>query len=173
MPTTTIRLLTRDDGPAYQQLRLHSLQESPESFLASYDKEQSLHENAFSDHLDWAYHPPHYGYFGFFLDDKLIGYVQVSKTYLDKQEHIVSLNNLYIAPEYRHHGYAKQLFQYVLDLLSASEHVERAYLSCTARNKPAHQFYQKMGFRRYGVKARAIKWQNQYDDEIEMVKVLK
>src|SRR6185369_7891221 len=108
-----IRLLTRDDGPAYQKLRLQSLQENPEAFLSTYENESKLHEKTFSDHLDWAYHPPHHGYFGVFVDGELAGYVQISKTYLDKQAHVVMMNNLYIAPKWRKMGLATRLFDHI------------------------------------------------------------
>ncbi len=171
-PEISIRLLTRDDGAAYQKLRLQSLQESPKAFLSTYENEEKLHAKVFSDHLDWAYHPPHHGYFGIFVNGELAGYVQVSKTYLDKQNHIVMMNNLYVAPQFRQKNFASQLFQYVFDVLKNSEYIERVYLSCTARNTAALNFYKKQGFRRYGVKAKAIKWLGVYDDEVEMVKIV-
>ncbi len=180
--SSSIRLLTRADGGAYQQLRLQSLQQNPEAFLSLYENERKLHEKIFADHLDWADHPPHFGYFGIFVDNqgdtdngggkKLAGYVQVARTFLDKQAHVVLLNNLYIAPEFRGQGLASALFDYVFSVLKTSEAIERIFLSCAGKNKPALQFYRKMGFQRYGVKVRAIKWDNQYDDEVEMVKVV-
>ncbi len=178
LPNYTIRLLTREDGPIYQQLRLQSLQNDPEAFLSTFENEKKFHENVFSDHLDWAYHPPLYGYFGIFVknnsgeSDVLAGYVQVSKTYLDKQEHVAVLNNLYIAPQFRKKGFASILFRYVFDELKKSDKIERLFLTCSAKNDTALHFYDKMGFVRYGLKEKSIKWANQYDDEVEMVKVL-
>jgi ribosomal protein S18 acetylase RimI-like enzyme len=169
---TTIRLLTSADGSEYQQLRLRSLKEDSLSFLSSYEGESKLHEDAFARHLDWAYHPPHFGYFGVFTEHGLIGYVQVGKTFLEKQEHIAMISNLYVIPEYRGKGIADLLFKHVFSVLETHEHMERLFLTCAAHNKHAHRFYQKLGFRRYGVKVKSIKWHDQYDDEIEMVKVL-
>lgn len=175
---TTIRLLTRIDGPAYQGLRLQSLQTNPEAFLSIFDGEKTLHEDIFSNHLDQSYHPPFLGYYGIFVDDELAGYVQLSQNFLEKQEHIAFLNNLYISPKFRNQGLATQLFDHILaelrDVRSGNERakIERLFLSCTASNKSAYRLYQKLGFRRYGVKVKAIKWQGKYDDEVEMVKVL-
>jgi RimJ/RimL family protein N-acetyltransferase len=169
-----IRLLNREDAPEYQQLRLESLQENPSAFLSTFDNEAKLHEEVYADHLDASYHPPHLGYFGIFVGEegKLIGYIQISKNYLEKQEHIVFANNLYISPTFRGKGYAKLLFEKVFEMLKNTEHVERVFLSCTATNRPAMSLYKNLGFRRFAVKARAIKWQDKYDDEVEMVKVL-
>jgi ribosomal protein S18 acetylase RimI-like enzyme len=169
---SSIRLLAREDGPSYQRLRLESLQHNPGSFLSTFQTECQLHENSFSNHLDWAYHPPHFGYFGVFVEDVLAGYVQVAKTFLEKQEHIALINNLYISPQFRGHGLAEKLFKHIFDLLQTDERVERLYLTCAASNRPAQQLYRKLGFRRYGVKTRSIKWNGFYDDEVEMVAVL-
>ncbi len=168
----TIRLLTRADGPLFQKLRLESLGDSPQAFMSTLEAENKLHEDQFGEHLDWAFHPPHFGYFGLFIEDQLVGYVQAGKTFLEKQNHVAQINNLYITPNFRGKGLAKQLVQYVLDQLRASEKVERVYLSCTATNKNAFRFYRGLGFQRYAVRAKAIKWQDKYDDEIELVKVL-
>lgn len=168
----SIRLLTSRDGVGYQELRLCSLDESPTVFLSTYQSESKLHENAFADHLDWSYHPPHLGYFGLFVGEKLAAYVQITKTFLEKQEHIVFANNLYVSPDFRHLGLASELFNYVIDLLEKSEHIERIYLSCTAGNKAALHLYHKLGFRRFAVRTKAIKWQDQYDDEVMLVKIL-
>ncbi len=167
-----IRLLTATDGPAYQALRLQSLQESPQAFLSTYDAEKNLQEKSFANQLDWAYHPPHHGYFGIFMGKELAGYLQIGKSYLEKQNHIVFAYNFYIAPQYRRQGVATKLFQYVLNLVAASEQIERVYLTCAATNVPACNFYKKMGFRRFSIRAKTIKWQGVYDDEVEMVKVL-
>lgn len=168
----SIRLLTREDGPTYQKLRLLSLKESPDAFLSTFDNEAKLHEKVFADHLDWAYHPPHLGYFGIFIHGELAGYVQVSKTYLDKQDHIVMMNNLYVDPKFRKKNLASQLFEHVFEVLKKSSAIERIFLSCTAHNTPALHFYKKLGFQRFGVRVKAIKWHGMYDDEVEMVKIV-
>lgn len=168
-----IRLLTREDGPSYQQLRLESLQRNPEAFLSTYKSESALHESAFADHLDWAYHPPNFGYFGLFSHEVLVAYVQLSQNFLEKQSHTVQVYNLYVGAKFRRQGYASRLMEYILDHLGQLDHIERAYLSCTGRNIAAYTLYKKLGFRRFAVRSKAIKWQDLYDDEIEMVKLLR
>jgi RimJ/RimL family protein N-acetyltransferase len=167
-----IRLLIRDDGADYQALRLESLQINPEAFLSTFEAEEKLHESAFEDHLDWAYHPPAFGYFGIFVDEKLVGYVQASKNYLEKQKHITSLNNLYISKDFRKQGLATILINFVLQMLQGHEGIQSAFLSCTAKNRQAYQLYKKLGFQRFAVRRDAILFNGEYDDEIEMVKFL-
>ncbi len=172
----SIRLLTGTDGAAYQALRLESLQKNPEAFLTTYEEECKLHEDAFSSHLDAAYHPPYFGYFGIWVDvngnEELAGYIQLSQNYLDKQSHIGLFTNLYFSPRFRGQGLATALFEHIFRLVMEAGKIERLYLTCTAQNKPALAFYKKLGFRRYAVKVKAIKYGSQYDDEIELVKVV-
>jgi len=172
-PNVDIRLLTRSDAPEYQQLRLLSLQTDEVAFLSTFDMESKLPDVAFADHLDWAFHPPSFGYFGIFVDDELAGYIQTGKNYLEKQSHVASLYNLYIAPKFRHKGYAGQLIAFVTNLLRDEDNIERVFLTCTAKNPNAYNLYKRLGFHRIGVKVKAIKWNGQYDDEIEMVKLLR
>jgi len=168
----TIRLLTSQDASEYQHLRLQSLKESPEAFLSDYKTEAEYATQVFANHLQWSYHPPYLGYFGVFENNKLVGYVQISKTMLDKQNHVIFINNLYIDSHYQRRGFASQLLSYIFELLKKNKVAERAFVSCTAKNKKACHFYTQQGFRRYAVQAKVVKWQDEYDDAIEFVKML-
>ena len=170
-----IRLLTKADGNTYQKLRLESLANDPAAFLTTLESEKKLHEDVFANHIDWSYHPPYFGYLGIFVGNdntELAGYLQVSQNFLEKQGHIAAINNVYLSPRWRGRGLATQLFEYVFHLLKESGHIERVYLSCTASNQHAQHLYHQLGFQRYAVKVKAVKWQGKYDDEVEFVKVL-
>ena len=171
-PNTTIRFLNSDDAPSYQQLRLESLQNSANAFLSLYKNEVLLNTRTFSQHLQYSLQPPYFGYYGLFVDSKLVGYVQVCSVSFEKKQHLAEIYNVYITPAQRRRGLAKTLFLYVFDKLKENSQIEQVYLSCTASNKTALNFYKQLGFRRFAVKRQAIKWQGVYDDEIEMVKML-
>lgn len=173
-PKYFFRLLTRSDGAAFRRLRLLSLEKDAYAFMSSFDAESRLHEKHFENHLDWAYHPPLLGYYGIFSDEQmapssLIGYAQLTTPFLAKQNHVGQLNNVYVEPSWRGKGAAKALIQYIQEKVHTSGEIEQVYLSCTASNKLARKFYEKSGFRRYGVKVKAVKWQDKYDDEVEYV----
>lgn len=168
----SIFFLGSEDAPSYQKLRLNSLLKDAHAFLSLHKHEVQLRPELFAHHLHNSYHPPYFGYLGLFIQDQLIGYAQVTESSFEKERHIASIYNVYVSPEYRKRGLAQLLFQYIFDLLQQSKQIERIFLTCTASNKTAYRFYQKLGFRRYAVKTRAIKWNGVYDDEIEMVKVL-
>jgi RimJ/RimL family protein N-acetyltransferase len=163
-----IRLLTKADGPQYQTLRLKSLQTDPQSFLATFDGESTKHEQAFADELDMAYSPPHFGVYGVFVEEKLAGYAQVQRSTAPKQAHIAYLFNLYLDPTFRGQGLSRKLFDHVFNQLK-TEGIEQLYLTCLASNTAARQLYRKLGFHRHGTRRQSVKWQGQYDDEVEYV----
>jgi ribosomal protein S18 acetylase RimI-like enzyme len=171
-PSVTVRFLDRKDGAAYQTLRLESLQQNPNAFLTLHDTEAQLKQDLFTNHLVNSYHPPYFGFFGIFVDKRLVGYAQVSDSVFEKQRHIADIYNVYISPTFRKKGLALLLFQFIFDLLKQSNRIERIFLTCTASNTSALHFYDKLGFERFGIRQNAIKWQGVYDDQIELVKVL-
>jgi ribosomal protein S18 acetylase RimI-like enzyme len=170
----SIRLLTASDGSAYQALRLLSLQTDPKAFLTTLEGERARHESEFETELDTSYHPPHFGYYGAWFDDReatdpvLQGYALVSPTWLPKQAHIAWLYNLYVNPQFRGQGVAKQLLAHIIDQLKSAG-VELIFITCAASNQPALQFYRAHGFQRHGVRRDSIKWQSEVDSEIELV----
>jgi RimJ/RimL family protein N-acetyltransferase len=165
----SIRLLTGADAPAYQALRIAALQQNPESFLATHEVESHRPPEFFTRELDYANHLPMYGYYGIFLDQTLVGYIQVDGVNLPKQRHIAFLYNLYISHDHRRKGLAATLCKHVLRELENQTNVELVFGACAAKNKSALAFYHQFGFRRCGIKPRAIKWQDEYDDEVDLV----
>ncbi len=163
-----IRLLTAQDGSQFQKLRLEALQENPEAFLATFDNESSRHEDSFSQELDAVYAPPHFGFWGMFDDeDQLVAFCRITSSYLPKQLHIVSLFSLYVTPNARHQGRAKELLDHITAELKKAG-IEQVYLTVISGNQPALELYLKYGFEQCGTRPQSVKWQGQYFDEIEM-----
>lgn len=169
----SIRRLTAGDGAAYQALRLEALATNPGSFLATLASEQNHNLEYFERELEAAHHSPMYGYYGIFDQNALIGYVYIDTSYLPKQRHIAFLYNLNIATSHRRQGLAQQLCQEIFSLLKKQTEIELVFAACNASNKTARSFYHQLGFRRCGIKPKAIKWQGEYDDEVELVLELK
>ncbi len=168
----TIRLLTAQDAPDYQILRLRALQTDPVAFLSTFDSESDKQETSFAHELAYAYAPPFFGYYGAFEGERLMGFCLVTQSYLNKQDHVAFLYNLYVDPAFRGQRVGTQLVTDIMDRLSKAGKIERIFLSCTAKNKSAVHFYKAVGFQRCGIRPRSVKWENTYDDEIEMVKVI-
>jgi|GEM_PF-465644 len=169
MSNLTFRTLTAADAPEYQRLRLESLVQNPENFLSTFESEKNRRLENFEQDLEGAKFGPVYGYHGIFQDNQLLGYLQIDTSFLPKQRHLAFLYSLYISATARRQGLAKKLCHYVLGLLKSQTQVELIYLSYNGRNEAGKAFYKALGFKRYGVKVNAIKWQNQYDDEVEAV----
>lgn len=170
----TIRLLTAQDGSAFQTLRVKALQTDPDAFLATFEQESQRHEHVFAQELDLCYAPPSFGYYGLFSDDdaesnQLVGFCQVMRSVMPKQTHLATIYNLYLDPSVRGRGQAIFLLTHIIEELRKITDLEQVFISCLAKNRAAYQLYQKLGFKRCGIKPHSSKWQGQYDDEIELV----
>ncbi len=167
-----VRLLTAQDGPQYQALRLQALQTDPGAFLTTLESEQNRHEVSFGDELDYAYAPPTFGFYGVFdtetAEQKLLGFCQVLPSYLPKQAHVAFLYSLYVDPLSRKKHVGSYLLNEILTKIKA-KNIECLYLSYITGNEAAKHFYRKFGFHRCGIRPRSAKWQGEYQDEVEMV----
>lgn len=163
----TIRRLGDDDVEQYRDIRLESLQFSPEAFPTRYD-------DASAEEL---------GYFqgllrknivlGLFTSNQeLVGIAAYGKREdRPKMSHTGRLWGIYIMPEIRGKGYGSQL---VKDTLShIPKEIERVYMSLIAReNDAADKLYEKLGFETYGRRPKSLKDNGTYYDQILMVKEL-
>ncbi len=169
MHTVNFRLLDGLDAKAYQTLRLEALSTSPNNFLSVYEDESKRSTLAYHYDLENAQSGDLFGYYGVFLDDTLVGYVQLGGTFLAKQRHLGYIYNLYIGKEYRRLGLAKQLFAFVIDQIKQKSQIEKLYVTCIASNQSAIQFYQSIGFKVWGTKPGSVKWQGNYEDELKWI----
>lgn len=173
MPELHFRPLTPNDATAYRALRLAALTHNPECFLGTLEFESRYNLEFFERELAGAAAANCFGYHGVWENDQLLGYVQLETSYLPKQRHIAFLYNLYISHLARRRGLARQLCDYVFKKLRTETPVELVYLAYNSSNTSARDFYRSLGFQRCGIKPKAIKWQDHYDDEVEMVLQLK
>lgn len=172
LATPIIRPLTTADAPAYRALRLAALQHNPESYLATYESENQKSVDTIAWELRQWTRPPVNGYYGLFVENQLIGYAQLDQIFVVKQRHIAHLYNLYIDPTHRGQGHATKLIEHLTQLAREKAGVERLFITCNRHNTAAQALYQKLGFRQYALREKSVKWQGEYDDELEMVKEL-
>jgi len=168
----SIRPLTTNDATTYQQLRLKALQKDGQAFLNTIESEQTFSPNRYITEILYAHQTHPYGYYGAFDDETLIGYVQIAPSGLDKQKHVAFIYNLYISPEYRSQGIATQLTTYVIELLKKHQ-LELLLVNCVASNTSACRFYEKVGFEKYATRPQSVKWNDEYDSEVEFALKLK
>lgn len=163
-----IRVLDEDDASAYKALRLRALKETPQAFISTFEVETKKPLSGFVYELSYAQQSPIWGYYGIFIDQKLVGFCQISKVYAVKKTHIANLYNLYVDPHHRGQGLAKKLVTKVLEK-AKSQNIERVFINYLSKNKSARGFYDHLGFKQCGVRPKAAKDGDEYDDEVEMV----
>jgi ribosomal protein S18 acetylase RimI-like enzyme len=166
-----IRRLSKEDLDAYKTLRLHSLMTDPDAFFATHEEVAHWLPYLFENELRIIEGQP-FGYYGYFVRNKLVGYISLQQPYYKKQHHFIELQNLYITPEYRKQGIGTELLKHVLAKASYLPEVESVHLSVVSANADALHLYQSLGFEVTAVRKRVIKAHDAYFDEILMEKTV-
>jgi len=164
-----IRNLNRNDAAWYRQLRLKALRSDPDAFLSTYETEARKELSDFDWEIRSMAQAPIFGYLGYFDDDQLKAYLQISKTGLIKQNHICLIHNLYVDADFRKLGIGRKLLTEVINRIKTqTPEIEKILLSHNGKNQIGHEFYQSLGFTTIATKKNVIKYQGIYDDEVEM-----
>lgn len=166
-----IRLLTETDWQAYKSLRLSSLQNNPDSYLSTYDNEVHQTDSYFRYVLHADYRPPHFGYFGYFENQKLVAYVQLIHNTFPKQQHTGRIYNLTVQKKLQGKGIGRQLMNHVLQQAQQAG-LEIVFLSCLSDNIPAQKLYESLGFELCGRRPNYVLWNDQYQDSLNYCKKL-
>ena len=88
---------------------------------------------------------PYLEAYGFMHDDVLAGYGMVTKSYSTERGGMcIWIEDIYIAPEYRHKGYGSSFLAFVEERYG--DHAARLRLEAEPENVHAMQAYQKAGF---------------------------
>lgn len=77
--------------------------------------------------------------YGYYINDKLVGFIHVSKLY-----EVVDVVNIVVASNYRRQGIASKLINYVISLF---DDVDKIMLEVKENNFNAISFYQKNNFK--------------------------
>ncbi len=162
-----IRKLTRQDAAAYKKLRLLALTTDPDVYFASFAEEERRDEWSIASEI--SAHKVPFGYFGWFDDDdKLQAYVQITPAYFAKTKHTGDMYNLYVHPDFRHRGIAKELLTHLLSMVRTENILEILYLSVMQSNQTAIHLYKNLGFSEIGVKKNSVKLDSRYENEVLM-----
>lgn len=169
-----IRQLTANDARAYRDLRLEALIQNPDAYLATFESESQKNISDFAWELRACLKAPIEGYYGVFDNDHLIAYLQISKTGLAKQNHIIFLYNLYVDHHYRRQKIGSSLVSYIIEQIREKDaQIEQIFLAHNGKNIGARNLYQSLGFKQFAIQKNTIKYKNEYDDTIEMVYKIK
>lgn len=163
----SIRPLTSQDAPEFRKLRIVALTRDPQAFLNTLEKETNWPVERYSSDIWYSQMETPFGYYGAWVGTLLAGYVKVSASGLAKQKHVAYLYNLYVSPDFRNQKVATTLFSHVINNLKQNQ-IESVYVSCIASNTQALRFYQRQGFQQVGIQPKCVKWNDTYDDEVNL-----
>ncbi|AUS10012.1 GNAT family N-acetyltransferase [Laceyella sacchari] len=160
------RLLRETDAEAYRDVRLRALQEAPEAFGSSYEEETQWTVAQFAEKL--AVTPERWMLGAFDGKGKLVGVIgwyRGARLKIRHKSHIVAV---YVEPEHRGKGIAKQLLSQVIDRVRTETDVEQIQLTVAA-DSAAHALYRSKGFAEFGREQQGLKVGEGYVDLCHMV----
>lgn len=162
-----IRRLKKSDLNTFFKLRLEALQNSPTSFLSSYEEEEafgiSLYESLFNQDRDENI------IFGAFIDEKLVGSIGLYQEKKHKAKHKSNIWGMYVQPDYRGQSIGGALIEKVLLHVKSKIKCMVVCLSVEATNTPAKKLYESCGFKVWGIEPKALQINGKYYDELHMV----
>jgi RimJ/RimL family protein N-acetyltransferase len=155
-----IRPFEAADAEACRRLRLDALRQAPEAFGASHAEEMARPLSAFSERIAPA--APSL-VFGALHGTALIGMAGFLASASEKSCHRGALWGVYVAPDARGQGLATALVKAVI--AHASQHVIVLQARVVTTNAAAQRLYERLGFRAYGVEAKALRVDGAFFDE--------
>ncbi len=150
------RLLTEDDAPAYQALRLRALREHPDAFGQSFEEEQTQSLEQVARQLCGGL--PHSFTLGALVAEQLVGIVTLSRFARRKTRHKAMLGGMYVAPEARGQGVGRALVATVIARAQAMDGLEDLTLAVTVGNPAARAFTSARGLCRMASSHGISKW---------------
>lgn len=162
----SIRLLSSGDSEDYQTLRLASLEWDPDSWLSSMEEEKGLPRYAFENQLTRAYFAPIFGYWGFFENNKLLAYAQLSPSSWNKKKHIATLHDVCVDKDHRRKSVGTKLIKFIINATKKVATLEKLQLYVTSNNTGATKFYESLGFNKAATIPEVVKEKDgRYQDE--------
>lgn len=155
-----VRQLTAADAPAFRDLRLFGLDESPAAFGGSYAEEQHRSVEDFAGSIASSHIA------GGFIGNQLAavaGFYVVDRL---KSAHRGNIWGVYVHPGARRQGAGRAVLEAVIT--HARSKVLQVHLSVTVGSK-AIALYQQLGFTIYGTEPRALCVNGEFFDEHLMV----
>lgn len=147
--TTAVRRLTSKDAVRFREVELEALRRHPEAFSASYEEQRDVPCAAVAERLRGGC------VFGGFIDDELGAIATYQRGTLRKRQHVAMLSGMYARERVRGVGLARALLGAVI--AHAEDEVDQLELYVAVGNGHARRFYERFGFRRYGVMPRALR----------------
>lgn len=164
----TIRKPKLDEWEQYKKLRLESLKECPTAFASSYEENKDQPEAKWETYIERSLNSDGSIMLCAYDDEKMVGMMVSTWEDRMKTAHIAHINGVYVKPEYRGQGLAGKLYKELLKEIRGLNRFHKVVLQVTAKNKPAFNFYKKLGFEQTGLNRAEILFEEEYYDTTSM-----
>jgi RimJ/RimL family protein N-acetyltransferase len=161
----TTRRAVFADVPRLREIRLEAITRHPEAFSRDPASESKLTDEEWRGRVEKGW------WFICEGDGAWAGICAFSRDPSPKTRHLASFGAMYVRDGYRGKGVGDALIHAAM--AEAAKIVELVVLTVNAENPRAIALYVRHGFREYGRVPRALKIDDRYYDEIEMVRDLK
>ena len=157
-----VRPLAEADAAEYRELRLRALREHPEAFTSSYEEDQLKPLAWARSRIVASAEAPHDFVLGAFVGGRMVGILGMSVEPRAKIRHKGHVFGMYVAAEHAGRGIGRQLMALCIARATAIESLEQLQLTVTEDNGRARSFYERAGFRAFGVERNAVKLGERY-----------
>lgn len=161
-----IRKLIPEDADQFYELKRKGLQTDPNAFLATAEEMNSKTPEEIRAWIERDY------IFGAFIDEKLVGTIHLIEQQPKKFQHIGILGGMYVDPEYRGRGIARQLLQKMLEHIKNERNFYSLQLKVVTTNMGALKLYESFGFFRWAHEQKALYYNGKYTDQYHYMLVL-
>jgi RimJ/RimL family protein N-acetyltransferase len=169
-----IRRLRSEDVETYREIRLRSVREHPEAFLASYEEESARTVEQDRERLAAKEGCDDDFVLAAFDEGRPVGLTGAIRSgHHAKRHHVAWIWGVYVAPEARGGGIGRRLMESAIETISRADGVELLHLGVGTENHAARALYERMGFEMYGTEKHCMKLGDRYIDEHLMVLFLK
>ena len=154
-----IRRVRIDEAAQFRDLRLASLQETPDAFASSYEEEEHWTAEFYAE-LQRSQTDNFI--IGAFDNTTLVGMVGFFRERFRKTRHVGIIWGMYVRPEYRRQNIGEKMLHYLLDEARTVQGIEQVHLGVVSTIYPAKSLYEKCGFQLFGEEKNAMKDQGKY-----------
>ena len=172
MNNITVRPLNESDAHAFQDLRLKGLQEHPDAFASTYEREVAYSMEFVAERLRRTTESRNNFTLGAFREEDLLGLVGFYRKTGEKEQHRGHIWGMYVRSDEQGKGIGKALLSKAIDLAEALPGLEQIELCVVTRNKLARNLYASLGFVSCGIDPRALFVDGEYFHEERMVLIL-
>ncbi len=172
MNNITVRSLNENDARAFQELRLKGLQEHPEAFASTYEREIAYPMDFVTERLRRTAESTNNFTLGAFREEELLGLVGFYRKTGEKEQHRGHIWGMYVRSDEQGKGIGKALLADAIERAESLPGLGQIELCVVTRNKQARNLYGSLGFSSCGIDPRALYVDGKYLDEERMVLIL-